>query len=52
MCHTLWALDTRPAYVLPQSADLRIRDRDALVMPKEKVCKGVSAHQVQNKLQT
>lgn len=52
MHHVVWALDTCPAYLLPSSMELQIRDQDGPVMPKEKVWKGVSARHVQNKLQT
>lgn len=52
MHHVGQALDTCPTYVLPSSVELQIRDHDGPVMPKEKVWKGVSAHHMQNKLQT
>lgn len=52
MQHAVWAIYARPAYMLPSSVELQIRDPDGILMPMGRVWKSVSTHRAQEKLQT
>ncbi|XP_070443781.1 uncharacterized protein [Equus przewalskii] len=45
-CTTWYGQFTRPAYVLPSSVELQIRDQDGLMMPREKVWKGIGGEEI------